>query len=41
MDLFDPKIVDFESSNYGISANILKKYLKEDILVRLQKYCKK
>lgn len=40
-NLFDPTISDSESSNYGISENFLKEYLKKEILGELQKYCKK
>lgn len=39
--LFDSEISDSESSNYGISENVLKEYLKKEVLSELQKYCKK
>ena len=40
-NLFDYGISDSESSTYGISENVLKEYLKKEILSELQKYCKK
>jgi len=40
-NLFEAGTSDSESSLYGISENVLKNYLKEEILSELQKYCKK
>lgn len=40
-NLFEAGISDSESSPYGISENVLKEYLKKQILSELQKYCKK
>ena len=40
-DLFDPDLEDDESSGYGISEGVLKRFVGEVVLPRIKQYCDK